>query len=293
MWHGVCKFPLGYAICGFCQCGGISPSKTKIIKCGDEMMKFNIKPLSASIAALVLSAAFAPAVLADDAAAAAPAGPLTAAAGVATAYYWRGLQVSNGAQVWGELTYTLDSGFYGDLWVSSEGFGVGPEYDITAGWNGKLGDLGINVGAVTYTYSSDKGTSQTTLFKDKDPGDFSDAFVKLALGNAFAGVYINIAQAQSQDWVYAGYTIGKFTGSVGYQQFKDHSQLAANPDGSFDSKWDYSYADITYAATDHLSIIVSSVLNHSDNNMGNFGAPPNLDTNRAKVLAAYSLPISF
>ncbi len=81
-------------------------------------MKFLFKPFTASCAALVLSAAVTPMALADEAAA--PASPLTAAAGVATAYYWRGLEVSNGAQVWGELTYTFDNGLYGDLWTSSE-----------------------------------------------------------------------------------------------------------------------------------------------------------------------------
>ena len=110
-------------------------------------MKFLIKPLAASCAALMLSTVAAvPAAHAE----------LAALAGVASSYYWRGLQVSNGPQVWGELTYTIgDSGFYGDLWASSEGFGVGPEYDLSAGWAGKFDDFGINVGAVTYVYASD------------------------------------------------------------------------------------------------------------------------------------------
>lgn len=240
-------------------------------------MKFLIKPLVASCAALMISTVAAPVAHAD---------PLTAAAGVATSYYWRGLQVSNGAQVWGQVTYTLDSGFYGDIWASSEGFGVGPEYDLSAGWAGKLGDLGVNVGAVTYVYSKDD--SEAGAFDDNDPADFSDAYVKLAYGSAFGGVYYNIARAQEQMWVYAGYTLGKFTGSVGYQEYKDPTQIGPN-----DEKWDYTYVDVTFAATKNLSIIVSSVIDHSDNDMGEFGVPANLDTNRAKILAAYSLPIEF
>lgn len=239
-------------------------------------MNFLIKPLAASCAALMISTVVVPAVHAD--------GGLTAAAGVATSYYWRGLQVSDGAQMWGQVTYTLDSGFYGDLWASSEGFATGPEYDLSLGWSGKLGDLGVNVGAVTYVYS--KHDSEQTTFNDNDPGDFSDAYVKLSYADAFAGVYYNIAQAQEQMWVYAGYTMGKFTGSVGYQEFKDSTQI-----GSTDKKWDYTYIDLTFAATKNLSLIVSSVIDHSENDMGTFGKPPNLDTNRAKVVAAYSLPI--
>lgn len=245
-------------------------------------MKAMMKPLPAALAALVISAAtFAPVAHADEG--------LSAAAGVATAYYWRGLQVSSGPQVWGELTYTLASGFYGDLWTSSEGFGVGPEYDLTLGWNGKVGDLGINVGAVTYVYSRDN--SQGGKFDDNDPGDFSDAFIKLSYGGAFGGLYYNIARAQEQAWVYTGYTLGKFTGSVGYQQFKDHTQI-----GTLDSKWDYTYIDLTFAATEHLSITVSSVVDHNGDGRAPFSptsVPANLDTNRPKVIASYSLPISF
>ncbi len=152
------------------------------------MKFFNKRLLVTTCAALVASsAAFTSAAHADE---------LTAAAGVATSYYWRGLQVSDGAQVWGEATYTLDSGFYGDLWASSEGFATGPEYDLTAGWTGKLGDLGVNVGVVTYVYSKDN--SEQGPFDDNDPGDFSDAFLKLSYGNASGGVYYNIAQAQKQ-----------------------------------------------------------------------------------------------
>lgn len=234
--------------------------------------------LAASCAALALSATFATSAAHAD---------LSAAAGVATAYYWRGLQVSDGAQVWGEVTYTLDSGFYGDIWASSEGFGTGPEYDLSLGWSGKLGDLGVNVGAVTYVYSKDN--SEGSKFDDNDPGDFSDAYVKLSYGDAFGGVYYNIARAQEQMWVYAGYTIGKFTGTVGYQQFKDTTQIGFN-----DNKWDYTYIDLAFAATKNLSIIVSSVVDHNGDDQGTIGIankPASLDTNRAKIIASYTLPI--
>lgn len=245
-------------------------------------MNFFTKPLAASCAALMISTVAVPAVHAD--------GGLTAAAGVATSYYWRGLQVSNGAQMWGEATYTLDSGFYGDLWASSEGFGVGPEYDLSLGWSGKFGDFGVNVGAVTYIYSKDN--SEQGIFDDNDPADFSDAYVKLSFGDAFGGVYYNIAQAQEQMWVYAGYTVGKFTGSIGYQEFKDKTQFAlAGQGGTTDKKWDYTYIDLTFAATKNLSLIVSSVIDHSNNDMPDFGLPAAIDTTRAKVIASYSLPI--
>lgn len=251
------------------------------------MKYFNKRLLTATCAAVVASsAAFSTA---------ANAGELTALAGVASSYYWRGLQVSSGAQVWGELTYTHDTGFYGDLWASSEGFGVGPEYDLSAGWTGKFGDLGLNVGAVTYVYSRDD--SQGAAFDDNDPGDFSDVYVKVSLGGAFAGLYYNVAQAQDQAWFYTGYTFDKFTGTVGYQQFKDPTQI-----GTLDSKWDYTYLELSYAATKNLSIIVSSVVDHNGDGQSAIGYgtyaggagvnfPANLDTNRTKVIVSYSLPI--
>jgi hypothetical protein len=258
-------------------------------------MKVTMKSLPATIAVLVLSAAIVPTVRADDG--------LSAAAGVASSYYWRGLQVSDGAQVWGELTYTLPAGFYGDLWASSEGFGTGPEYDLTAGWTGKFGDLGVNVGAVTYVYSSDRSNNvnqsghASPYFKDSDPGDFSDVFVKLSYGGAFLNFYHNVALFQGQDWINLGYTYGKWTGSVGYQEFKDKAQVAASGAGNsagtdIPGKVHYSYVDLTYAVTDHLSMTVSSVVEHSDD-IASYTVPAGIDSTRAKVIVAYSLPISF
>lgn len=248
-------------------------------------MNFFSKPLVASCAALMLSTVAAvPAV---------NAGEMTALAGVASAYYWRGLQVSSGAQVWGELTYTLDSGFYGDLWASSEGFAVGPEYDLSAGWAGKLGDLGVNVGAVTYVYSKDD--SQGGALDDNDPGDFSDVYLKLSYGPAFLSMYHNVALLQGQDWVYGGFTYDKFTFALGWQKFEDEPHLNVSGYGPGVDKAEYTYAEVTYAATKNLSIIVSGVIDDKDAEFFggvNSSVPARVDTNRTKVVVAYSLPIN-
>jgi uncharacterized protein (TIGR02001 family) len=252
-------------------------------------MKFlNKHLLSATCAAVIASsAAFTSAAHAE----------VTALAGVASEYYWRGLKVSNGAQVWGELTYTHETGLYGDLWASSEGFGVGPEYDLSAGWSGKFGDLGVNVGAVTYVYSMDStsafsdinGNGNFTLH-DSDPGDFSDIYLKLSYGPAYLNIYHNVALLQGQDFVNAGFTWDKFTFGVGYQKFEDKAQLALGYDTTTVDKVDYTYAEVTYAATKNLSFTVSSIINHSGD-LNFFGIAPVADTNRAKVIVAYSLPI--
>lgn len=258
-------------------------------------MKFLIKPLAASGAALALAAAAAPAAHAE----------LAAAAGVATSYYWRGLQVSDGPQVWGELTYNAgDTGLYGDLWVSSEGFGVGPEYDLSAGWAGKFGDFGLNVGAVTYVYASDTtgeffgpdGQGPYVL-EDSDPGDFTDVYIKLSYGPAFLNYYHNVALLQGQNFISAGFTIDKFTFTVGHQQFEDKAQLALAY-GTAVGKVDYTYAEIAYAATKHLTISLTGIVDHDDElestifNSGS-GLPPAVDSNRPRFVAAYSLPIEF
>jgi uncharacterized protein (TIGR02001 family) len=250
-------------------------------------MKFLIKPLAASCAALMLSTVAAvPAV---------QAGELSALAGVASSYYWRGLQVSNGPQVWGELTYTLDSGFYGDLWASSEGFGVGPEYDLSAGWAGKFGDLGVNVGAVTYVYASDStgefsGAGGDYVLEDSDPGDFTDVYLKLSYGPAFLNIYHNVALLQGQDFINAGFTLDKFTFTVGHQTFKDNAQLALAYDEVAVDSVDYTYAEIAFAATKNLTMTVTSVIDH-DEDFEFFGIAPAGDSNRARVIVSYSLPI--
>jgi uncharacterized protein (TIGR02001 family) len=251
------------------------------------MKFFNKRLLVTTCAALVASsAAFMSAAHADE---------LTAAAGVASAYYWRGLQVSNGAQVWGELTYTIDSGFYGDLWASSEGFGVGPEYDLSAGWSGKFGDFGVNVGAVTYVYSADQfmqGCTGSLCLDDNDPGDFSDVYAKFSYGPAFLNVYHNVALMQGQDFVNAGFTWEKFTFTVGYQKFEDDAQLIVSGYNDSIDKVDYTYADVTFAATKNLSITVSGIID-GDDELEYVGVPAQADTNRTKVIVAYSLPITF
>ncbi len=158
--------------------------------------------------------------------------------------------------------------------------------------NGKYGVLRFNDAAVTYVYSADKSNNDgqaghtVPYFKDSDPGDFSDVFVKLSYGGAFLSLYHNVALFAGQDFANLGYTLGKWTGSVGYQHFKDEAQVAASgainsAGSSVPTEVHYSYIDLTYAATDHLSFTVSSVIELSDD-IASYTTPAGIDTTRAK-----------
>jgi uncharacterized protein (TIGR02001 family) len=111
----------------------------------ESTMKISKKLLTGSVAAVVAAMGLG--------AASANAVEVAGKAGVASTYYWRGLQVSDGPQVWADVSVS-ESGFYGGVWASSEGFGLGPEYDIYAGYSSKVGELGFDIGAVNYVYSS-------------------------------------------------------------------------------------------------------------------------------------------
>jgi hypothetical protein len=114
-------------------------------------------------------------------------------------------------------------------------------------------------------------------------------YVKLSYGPAFLNYYHNVALLQGQNFINAGFTLDKFTFTVGHQTFEDKAQLALGyaPDVS---KVDYTYAEIAFAATKNLTIAVTSVIDHDDD-FSFFGIAPVADSNRARFVASYSLPI--
>lgn len=71
---------------------------------------------------------------------------LTGAVGVANMYLWRGINMTpEAAQVFGDLKYTHDSGWFADLWTSTSGAGTGSETDIILGYLGKYQEFGYGI----------------------------------------------------------------------------------------------------------------------------------------------------
>jgi uncharacterized protein (TIGR02001 family) len=89
---------------------------------------------------------------------------VTANAGVSSNYLWRGItQTNDGAQVFGGVDYSHDSGFYGGTWVSNVDFGEGSttsyELDLYGGFAGSVGDLGYDLGYIYYAYPDSNASS--------------------------------------------------------------------------------------------------------------------------------------
>lgn len=77
--------------------------------------------------------------------------------GVFSEYVFRGVEQSSGTAVQGGLDYSTSSGFYAGTWFSNTNFASGNntatnELDIYTGFATKVGDVGVDVGALYYYY---------------------------------------------------------------------------------------------------------------------------------------------
>ncbi|MDP3856889.1 MAG: TorF family putative porin [Stagnimonas sp.] len=101
------------------------------------------------------------AVLAASSVAAPAFAGATGNVGAYSEYMFRGVEQSGGAAVQGGLDYAHDSGVYVGTWLSNTSFlgtngaVVSYETDVYAGYATKIGDLGLDVGALYYYYTDD------------------------------------------------------------------------------------------------------------------------------------------
>lgn len=79
--------------------------------------------------------------------------------GAFSEYMFRGIPQTGGAAVQGGLDYASDSGLYTGVWGSNVGFGGGTEIDLYGGYATKVGELGLDVGAIFYYYGESEDAS--------------------------------------------------------------------------------------------------------------------------------------
>jgi uncharacterized protein (TIGR02001 family) len=198
---------------------------------------------------------------------------VSASAGVASSYLWRGQNLSNGAAVVsGSLDYGHESGAYAGAWVSSGDAAMGTEYDLYVGFAGEAGDLSYDVGYVGYIYPSQneeavaKGDADATA---DELGNMSDLYLNLS----FAGVdFTTNFSDNGGDYVYntLGYGMGAVSGLIG-----------VNTDLEEDGKGAYTHINLSYAHNDNISFTVSKMVAQSS---GTSAASP-------EFVVSYSLPI--
>ena len=111
--------------------------------------------------------------------------------GIASNYIWRGMtQTVDQSAVSGGLDYGHDSGLYAGLWVSNvdfSGLGDGYENDYYLGFAGKAGEVGYDVGLITYAYPV------TPEF------NFTEFYVSASFGSVKLGVNQTIDNAHGNE----------------------------------------------------------------------------------------------
>ncbi|MEM8594354.1 MAG: TorF family putative porin [Pseudomonadota bacterium] len=182
---------------------------------------------------------------------------ISANAGVASAYLWRGQNLSNGSAAISADVTASQNGAYATMWTSSGDDAAGQEYDLIVGYGGEAGKVSYDVSAVTYIYPQD----------NTDFGDLSDLVVSVGYGPATLTHYDNIAGGSGTGYTTLSGDVGKVTALVGVTNGQDNAN--------------YSHLDVTYNYNDRLSFTASKVVDKDDDAMDD-------STN---VVAAYSLPL--
>lgn len=91
---------------------------------------------------------------------------VTGNVGVFSDYVFRGItQTGGAAAVQGGLDYSHASGLYAGTWISDVSFAPSTfETDLYAGYAGKVGDVGFDVGVLQYYYRGNNALSTTEFY---------------------------------------------------------------------------------------------------------------------------------
>lgn len=204
-------------------------------------MLFSRKILAGSIAALAFTVTTSTTAHAE----------VSASAGIASTYLWRGLDLGSGTPaVSGALKFSTH-GFYSSIWGSSGDEKNGSEYDLSIGYNGEVGDFFYGLGAINYNYPSDPET---------DIGELTDAVLTLGYGPVAFGAYAPVGREDSTgDYMY--FTLGASFSSFSFLVGAHSSDLAGGGivgcDEDESTKCTPVHLDFTYAYNDNLSFTFS------------------------------------
>lgn len=193
---------------------------------------------------------------------------VSASVDLATAYLFRGVNLNKNAPlISASLGYEHESGLYTNIWAGGAdgSTDTGTEYDIAVGFAKEFGEVGVDVGYVTYIYP----TSTADGFND---------FAEYYVGVSYSGFGLSVTKlvdpGKDEDYEYialdGGY--GDFSALVGY--------MNAEADDS-----NYAHIDVSYAHTENLSFTASKVVD-ADVEEDDGGMDQSI-----KFVASYSLPI--
>lgn len=210
------------------------------------------KTLTASLAATALSAS-----IGTSMAIAAEIGgvDVSASAGVANMYLWRGFDVGNGdAAVFGDVTVSA-ARFYGSVWTSSGDATAGQEYDLILGYGTEFGDFFVDLAAVSYVYP--RYSSPEAPGQGNDIGDWVEAILTLGYGPVSFS-YFETIEAKDNSYAF-GEEYSYFTASASFGAF---GLLIGRHD--MESGDDPVHVNLSYAYNDNLSFTLSKFVANED-----------------------------
>ena len=185
---------------------------------------------------------------------------VSATAGIASAYLWRGVELGTGTPaVFGSLDYTHESGLFAGVWGSSGDTASGSEVDLYAGYAFSSDAFGFKVTAYDYSYPRFSAAK----------GDLQEVVVGVTASGFFADAVIGVADLQKNYYYDAGYTMDKYTAKVGMM----------NPKGAANN---YTHVDLSYAFNSNLAFTVSGIVDAET------GGPADQD---ALFVVAYTIPL--
>lgn len=191
---------------------------------------------------------------------------VSASAGVASLYLWRGYNLSNGApQVFGGLEYATEVGAYAGVWGSNSA-DIGQEVDLYAGFRGTAGDFSYNIAYYDYTYPQAKGVTSVPAVLAGDGARISD-FEEITISGSIKGFTL-------EAWLGIGDTGGLITNAAGEATNESNYYAVSYAYDKFTVKYgmtdndplntDYSHADVSYKYNDNLTFAVSKVVDDDD-----------------------------
>ncbi|WP_028292267.1 TorF family putative porin [Oceanobacter kriegii] len=186
---------------------------------------------------------------------------VSASVDVASSYLWRGQNLSAGsAVVAGSLDYSHESGLYLGAWTSSGDSELGTETDFYVGFAGEAGDLGYDLGYVTYIY---------TETADDEFDDAAEFYLGLSYDIAGLTLYKN-----------SDFDVDGLYGVVDVAIPDTAFSVALG--SNFDTGADYTHIDVSYAYNDQISFTASKIIDEEvDDSMDK----------STRYVVSYSLPI--
>jgi uncharacterized protein (TIGR02001 family) len=177
---------------------------------------------------------------------------VSATAGVASLYLWRGQNLGGGTPVVsGSLDYGHDSGIFAGVWGSSGDTTNGHEIDLYAGYGYSSDAMSFKVTAYDYTYP--RGALQ---------GALQEVVLSFGASGAFVDVIVGMGDFEEANYVDFGYTMDKITGKVGMMMADDTMCTPAAIAAGLSCN--YTHVDVTYAYNKNLSFTVSGVADADD-----------------------------